>query len=230
MSFIDSSSSPDGMLQFSCVSDSSNPAASVTWLLNGEDITADSSQTEEAGSRTNTFTANSILSHTFSPIDNDRELQCNVLIHGDLAVVELAETLYLKDTVTISSSSNPTGNEVFLPETEKLTLTCNADGYPEPSYTWFHDKQGIQAAGDEVVIELVEFKHRRLYACKATSVFGEYMSSNKLNVTVVVPATYVPIEIDGNAVADTEIIHVGPHEASCTSDKSFRGNSNMETW
>ncbi|XP_014662189.1 PREDICTED: cell adhesion molecule 2-like [Priapulus caudatus] len=179
MSVIDSPSSLDGTLQFSCVSDSSNPAASITWWLNGEDITADSSQTEEAGSRNKTFTTRNILSHRFLTEDIDKELRCHILNHQSLPEEVLTEVLYMSDTVTIvSSNNNSSDDDVIIIEAEKLILRCNADGYPEPSYTWFHDDQGIQAAGDELVIELVKFKHRGLYACKATSVFGEYMSSN----------------------------------------------------
>ncbi|XP_014667037.1 PREDICTED: hemicentin-2-like [Priapulus caudatus] len=228
MSLIGSSSSPDGTLQFLCVSDSSNPAGTITWWLDNEDISVDSSHIHKPGSRNKTSSTTSIVNHTFSSDDNNKHLFCHVFTHDDLAVEVINNTLYLRDTVTISSYNNPTDDGVIIQEADNLTLTCNADGYPEPSYTWLHDDQGIQAAGDEMAIERVEFKDKGFYSCQAISVFGEYMSCNKMNVTVIVPAAYVTMAIDGNAVADTEIMHAGPHEASCTTDKSFPGGT--VTW
>ncbi|XP_014679014.1 PREDICTED: hemicentin-1-like, partial [Priapulus caudatus] len=127
----------------------------------------------------------------------------------------------------VSDSSNPAGTNTWWLDNEDISVDSSHIHRPEPSYTWLHDDQGIQAASDEMAIERVEFKDKGFYSCQAISVFREYMSSNKMNVTVVVAAAYVTMEIDGNAVADTEIMHAGPHKASCTTDKSFPGGTSL---
>ncbi|XP_014678442.1 PREDICTED: hemicentin-1-like [Priapulus caudatus] len=140
----------------------------------------------------------------------------------------ITKTLYLRDTVTISSSSNPTGNDVSISQNTNLTLHCNADGYPEPTYAWFHNLNRIRVLGNTLVIEQVALDDRGFYSCQANSAVGKYMSSNMMNVSVAVPAAYASMTVDHFVAHGAVTIISGLHGVMCFTRKSFPGGK--VTW
>ncbi|XP_014675978.1 PREDICTED: cell adhesion molecule 3-like [Priapulus caudatus] len=224
ISQIANASSPDDTLQFACVSNSSKPAANISWSLNEEDITSDSQATEEPGFIEKTFTTKSILSHVFSSDDDEKTLRCHVYIHDDLTAIDKSETLYLSETVVISSTNKPTSDGVIVLAEQKLVMNCDANGYPEPFYTWMYDDAEYQSTGtiNELVIEPIAFQDSGSYSCQATSVFGDYKSTNTMNVIVAVPPEDVTMTMDGDAVEEDSVtLTADEHVVCCTASKGF---------
>ncbi|XP_014671477.1 PREDICTED: uncharacterized protein LOC106812172 [Priapulus caudatus] len=69
-----------------------------------------------------------------------------------------------------------------------LWLLCNADGNPEPSYSWLHNKSLVPAEVNRVYErEQVSFVDAGDYACSAANIVGVVNSANSMSVVVVAP-------------------------------------------
>ena len=76
---------------------------------------------------------------------------------------------------------------------DKVTLTCSADGNPDPVIRWYKDGvalEGPQSVGGVYTIDEVKSEDRGTYHCQATNTRGN-VTSNK--ATVMIEGDYIYI-------------------------------------
>ena len=82
------------------------------------------------------------------------------------------------------------GNEVDL--YSSLTLSCLAEGNPEPLIQWYKDDKLLDVFGQVYTINSIQPNDRGFYYCRATSIaFSEIVDSN--TASILIKGTYISI-------------------------------------
>ncbi|XP_014663546.1 PREDICTED: cell adhesion molecule 3-like [Priapulus caudatus] len=198
---------------FTCIVANSNPAASVTWTLDGRDVSEHANVTLTVGETQQLTTTTSRLSYAFHPDDNGALLRCDALVSADefsLAVTDNVEerlqvtvnVYYLNAIVNVLSASASSA----LAEGERMELRCEARGNPPPRVTWHFtptdgDDTTLWTDNERLlVVDGVTRENSGEYWCEVDSSVAQYASVNRVAITVAVEssttrvaATVVPI-------------------------------------
>ena len=72
-------------------------------------------------------------------------------------------------------------------EKETVTLSCEANGFPQPVITWYKDERLIEGdrkhfGKNDLILKESEFKDRGFFTCKAENLLG--IAEVSINVTV----------------------------------------------
>lgn len=193
-----------------CVVENSKPAATVTWELNGNDITKSSSQWHEMGTQPAKWTTTSTLTLTFEPGNNKETLVCHIHIHQLIDPANVSVTMdvqYINPAVTVVNTGSSTNS---LAEGTQLILVCSVDGNPEPQFKWFKSSKGTE-------IQLHEYNVRELrkeatlsddgiYSCEVENQFGRYRSQNSIDIIVSIGQVYNVQPSDRVGIQKQEVI------------------------
>ncbi|XP_065189622.1 uncharacterized protein LOC135820234 [Sycon ciliatum] len=115
---------------------------------------------------------------------------------GSLPVQSEPATLFIRPYI----QSGPVNKLVFL--TQAVTLRCGGDGYPTPSFQWFHAGTNIAmyaslypnihfvgASGRDIIIQPTTLQVAGLYVCRVVSIHGMAQTeAAQLTVIDAVPA------------------------------------------
>ncbi|XP_047433429.1 B-cell receptor CD22-like [Mugil cephalus] len=117
---------------------------------------------------------------------------------------------------TSSVSMNPTGEIV---EGCSVTLTCNSDANPAPTYTWYkEDRQLLQGSGSYRFTSITA-ENRGAYYCKSENQYGRRMSSSLfVDVKYAPKLPFVSINSSG------EIMEGSSVTLNCISDANPAAN------
>ncbi|XP_026172633.1 B-cell receptor CD22 [Mastacembelus armatus] len=143
----------------------------------------------------NTTTKSTIVSFSVTVQDDGKVFSCQTQNNKDTyAIQNISVTVEYapKDIKTEISSEN-------IKEGDYVTLTCAANGGPNPSITWFRNGQQ-QFSGAEWKISSINESQNGTYQCEAKNTHGT-ISSNSLTINVQY-APYVEIQMDPSVVKE----------------------------
>nr|XP_046248293.1 vascular cell adhesion protein 1b isoform X2 [Scatophagus argus] len=130
---------------------------------------------------------------TFDPVttEHDAALLCRVSCGGESRQVKTTLQVYYAPVITTISES------VLVMAGSPLTLTCSAEGNPEPSITWSFRTAGghpvVRAQGRQLVFTAVSPSEAGWYDCEARSTEGN--QSSAVEVTVHAPPSNTSLSV-----------------------------------
>jgi hemicentin len=163
------------------------PRPQVTWLLNGQELSADSSSdydfvvTEDGLYR--------IVFHQF----NERYIgEYQAVITSSAGTIKTKKVKVTGQQVPIFTQEPPKSLQVKTGE--KLTVECTAKGHPTPKLTWLRDgkvltnKDGFDIKIDQTtgqaafIIPNATVKHSGKYECKVENQYGTHTTEINIDV------------------------------------------------
>ncbi|KAM4795099.1 cell adhesion molecule 2 isoform 3-T3 [Rhinophrynus dorsalis] len=181
------------IIQLTCKTSGSKPAADIKWFKNDQEITADVQKIQEKDGNGKTFTVISILNFQGNRRDDGAVIKCRVdhesLNSSPQIAMQTLEIHYTPVVTILSSTSLPQ-------EGQPLILTCESKGKPLPEpVLWtkdggeLPDPERMVVNGRELTITFLNKTDNGTYRCEAGNSIGQ--SS----------AEYVLIISDPNALA-----------------------------
>ncbi|XP_014674231.1 PREDICTED: nectin-4-like [Priapulus caudatus] len=175
-----------GSHEVSCTTGKSFPGGTVTWKLG--DTSVDGANTSHASDVDGTITTYSKLTRTFSADDHDKILACHVDIHESFQSPSVDVRLNVIYIGGVRVSGDSQAGVMTVNDSSALWLLCNADGNPEPSYSWLHNGTVITAKANRTYErDSVTPVDAGDYACAVCNLAGKVFSTNTMAVVVVPP-------------------------------------------
>ncbi|XP_014275189.1 myosin light chain kinase, smooth muscle isoform X2 [Halyomorpha halys] len=99
------------------------------------------------------------------------------------------ETLKVPDTnFFLPHFSTELESQINVPPNERVTLSCKAEGHPEPELYWFKNGELLRHSGNELVLE--RLKEGGLYVCEARNPLGK--ASTHCYISIDAPGSHLP--------------------------------------
>ncbi|CAC5415121.1 unnamed protein product [Mytilus coruscus] len=207
---------PGTTYQWTCISTGGNPSPAMTLRVGNSQFSTGITQTSVLKSD-KTYTVTSTLSWAPSISNNGQTLYCDVK-HPETRGNNL-QTVSLQLIVNAAPSYIrivPAG--VVVNEGQGFTLTCEADGYPAPTYNWYHNDVMIHEGAILTISNSLWTEHDGLILCKATSTKGSRQTWEDVDVQ------HIPV----STVTQTSISQTvgSPVRLSCDT----RANPSATAW
>ncbi|XP_060563533.1 cell adhesion molecule 2-like [Ruditapes philippinarum] len=129
-----------------CTTSGCRPAASISWLYQGQMYSGSTTNTADAA--TETFTVVSIYTRQVTAADNGQSIQCIVTHPALVSPAQLTRSTNLTVQFSVGSSTTQiTGNrEIIATGSTSLTLTCTTgSSNPASDITWRNGSQTLES-------------------------------------------------------------------------------------
>ncbi|XP_046858266.1 limbic system-associated membrane protein-like [Xenia sp. Carnegie-2017] len=169
-----------------CRGEGGNPPANVTWFDKDNNILGD------VGVVSKTLVITNVT------MNDDGNYRCKAQTYNDPRFRdEKSIEVIVKDP---PQQTNITISPMSVKKGQNVTITCESDGYPEPTYTIYHNGAVI-SNNKTYIIQSVNFNHAGSYRCKAKNKLGNDLSDVK-NLTIIKVKPNVEINCSTPLVVD----------------------------
>ncbi|XP_076044141.1 uncharacterized protein LOC143027083 [Oratosquilla oratoria] len=228
-----------------CSSKGARPPASISWWLEGNQLTNVTSAVHSAGQETR-----SVLTLLPRPSDEGKYLTCQaespVIAHPTLvdaallkvyykpkAIIDLNKATSQKDDILDTTSVNSVLTSVSVREKGGVILHCNVVANPNAfRVVWKKNGEviaspmkGLVAMGQALRVVRATREHAGTYTCSASNVEGE-SSSAELNLQVAFPPECAPGQLHVQGAARGEAITIKCQVLSFPSPSRFEWHLN----
>ncbi|XP_046858842.1 carcinoembryonic antigen-related cell adhesion molecule 5-like [Xenia sp. Carnegie-2017] len=154
-----------------CRGEGGNPPAKVTWFDKDNNIIGD------------VGVVNKTLVITNVTVNNGGNYTCKAQSYNDPRFRD-EKSIEVKVKATYPpQQTNITISPMSVKQGQTVTITCESDGYPEPTYTIYHNGAVI-SNNKTYIIQSVNFNHAGSYRCEAKNKLGNDLSDVK-NLTII---------------------------------------------
>ncbi|XP_046858263.1 carcinoembryonic antigen-related cell adhesion molecule 6-like [Xenia sp. Carnegie-2017] len=163
--------SKGGSVSCVCRGEGGNPSANVTWYDKNNNIIGD------------VGVVNKTLVITNVTVNDGGSYRCKAQSYNDPRFRdEKSIEVTVKPTYP-PQQTNITISPMSVKKGQNVTITCESDGYPEPTYTIYHNGAVISNK-KTYIINSINFSNAGSYRCEATNKLGNDFSDVK-NLTII---------------------------------------------
>ncbi|XP_046858807.1 neural cell adhesion molecule 1-like [Xenia sp. Carnegie-2017] len=162
-----------------CRGEGGNPPANVTWFDKNNNIIGD------VGVVSKTLVITNVT------LNDGGSYRCKAQSYNDPRFRDEKSIEVTVKATYPPQQTNITISPMSVRKGQNVTITCESDGYPEPTYTIYHNGAVI-SNNKTYIIQSVNFNNAGSYRCEAKNKLGNDSSDVK-NLTIIkVKATYPP--------------------------------------